>query len=181
MNNRLLSAARHPRQTRGTTSALLGIYLNDHLAGATAGVERARHMARSYGGSTLATVMEPLADEIAEDRAGLLDIMRRLDIPVRQYKVYAGRVAERVGRLKSNGRLVRRSPLSPLVELEALRLGVEGKSALWQALRELAADEERLDARLLDDLLERARRQQGTLEELRRRQVRAAFQETQET
>ncbi|WP_324617265.1 hypothetical protein [Streptomyces bicolor] len=135
-------------------------------------------MARSYGGSSLATAMAPLAGEIAEDRASLLEIMRRLDIPVRHYKVYAGQVAERVARLKSNGRLVRRSPLSPLLELEALRLGVEGKTAGWQALRELADREERLDAHLLDDLLERARRQQSTLEELRRRQVTAALQET---
>jgi hypothetical protein len=135
-------------------------------------------MARSYGGSTLANAMEPLADEIAEDRESLLAIMRRLDIPVRHYKVYAGQVAERVGRLKSNGRLVRRSPLSPLLELEALRLGVEGKTAGWQALRELADGEERLDPQRLDDLLERARRQQSTLEELRRREVAAALQET---
>lgn len=32
------------RQTTSTRSDLLGIYLNDHLVGATAGVERARHM-----------------------------------------------------------------------------------------------------------------------------------------
>lgn len=177
MHHRTRSRTPRPGHTRGTGTALLGIYLNDHLAGATAGVERARHMARSYGDSALASAMEPLADEIAEDREFLLEIMRRLDIPVRHYKVYAGQVAERVGRLKSNGRLVRRSPLSPLLELEALRLGVEGKTAGWQALRELADGEERLDPQRLDDLLERARRQQSTLEELRRREVPAALQE----
>ncbi|WP_303713970.1 hypothetical protein [Kutzneria buriramensis] len=177
MNMRTRSATRHPGRTRDTVSSLLGVYLNDHLAGSTTGTERARHMVRSYRGTALAAAMGPIAAEIAEDRASLIGIMKRLDIPVRHYKVYAGRVAERVGRLKSNGRLVRRSPLSPLLELEMLRLGVEGKTAAWETLRELAATEERLDPQLLDDLRARARRQQSRLEELRGRQVGAAFLE----
>lgn len=108
------------------------------LAGATGGAERARHMTRSHRGTDLAAAMEPISNEITEDRAILIEIMERLDIPVRHYKIYAGRVAERAGRLKSNGRLVRRSPLSPLLELEALRVGVEGKAAVWQTLHNLA-------------------------------------------
>ncbi|PAZ14679.1 hypothetical protein CLM62_17105 [Streptomyces sp. SA15] len=177
MNTRTRSETRHHGQTKDTVSSLLGIYLNDHLAGATAGAERARHMVRAYGGTALAAAIGPIAAEIAEDRASLIGVMKRLDVPVRHYKVYAGRVAERVGRLKRNGRVVRRSPLSPLLELEALRVGVEGKTACWETLRELADTEERLDPQLLDDLHERARRQQSRLEELRGRQVRAAFQE----
>jgi hypothetical protein len=178
MNTRTRSDTGPAGQTRDNGSALLGIYLNDHLAGATAGAERARHMVRSYRGTALAAAMGPIAAEIAEDRAGLIGIMKRLDIPLRHYKVYAGRVAERAGRLKSNGRLVRRSPLSPLLELETLRLGVEGKAALWETLRELADTEERLDPHLLDELRERATRQLDRLEEMRRQQVGAAFRET---
>jgi hypothetical protein len=51
MHDRTRSEARHPVQTRRTGTALLGIYLNDHLAAATAGAERARHMVHSqpYG------------------------------------------------------------------------------------------------------------------------------------
>lgn len=161
-----------------TDMSLLGIYLNDHLAGATAGAARVRYLLRSCGDPALADALAPIADEIAEDRASLLHIMRRLDVPVRRYKVYAGRAAEQVGRLKSNGSLVRRSPLSTLWELEALRLGVDGKTAVWQALRALAGTDRRLDARQLDDLVERARRQHTSLEELRRRQVDVAFRET---
>ncbi|MBT2420281.1 hypothetical protein J7F01_13075 [Streptomyces sp. ISL-22] len=176
MSNRPGSETRHPGQSRGDGSAFLGIYLNDHLAGATAGTDRARHLVRSCEGSPLAATLGPIAAEIAEDRASLIRIMRRLGIPVRHYKVYAGRAAERVGRLKSNGRLVRRSPLSTLWELEALRLGVEGKAAGWESLRLVADTDERLDPRLLDELLERARRQQSTLERLRREQAGAVFQ-----
>ncbi|GAA4336194.1 hypothetical protein GCM10023086_69310 [Streptomyces venetus] len=161
-----------------TDLALLGIYLNDHLAGATAGTARVRYLLRSCRGTALGDALAPIAAEIAEDRSSLLHIMRRLDVPVRRYKVYAGRAAEQVGRLKSNGSLVRRSPLSTLWELEALVLGVTGKAAGWDTLRELAPMLERLDARQLDDLAERARRQRATLEELRRRQAVVAFRET---
>lgn len=157
---------------------LLGIYLNDHLAGATLGVRRARSLAEadSERAPGLADAVRPVAVEIAEDRVALLEIMRRLDIPVRRYKVVAGTLAETVGRLKPNGRLVRRSPLTSMVELELLRLGVEGKAAGWRTLRQVADTDERLDATRLDDLLNRAQRQLDTLEPLRLRQAADTFQ-----
>ena len=161
--------------TSATDRTLLGIYLNDHLAGATAGAERARHLAHTLRGAAQAGAVEAGATEIAEDRATLLALMKRLGVPVRRYKVCAGWTSEKAGRLKSNGRLVRRSPLSTLLELELLRIGVEGKAAGWQALRRLTDVGEPLDPALLDDLLARARRQQDAPEELRVRQVATAF------
>ena len=64
-------------------SNLLGIYLNDHLAGATAGTELARRMARSHrGGEGSAredsSALSRLAAEIAQDRSALLTIMAAL-------------------------------------------------------------------------------------------------------
>lgn len=160
-----------PEDRTATGPGLLGIYLNDHLAGATAGAERARYLAKTSRGTALAPDAEALATEIAQDREILKELMRRLDVPRRQYKIYAGWVMEKAGRLKSNGRLVRRSPLSTLIELEALRMGVTGKLAAWQSLRRLSDTEDRLDPRLLDDLLDRAHRQLRTLEELHLQQV----------
>ena len=146
---------------------LLGIYLNDHLAGATGGVDLARRAARAHRGRPEGPVLRRLADEIAEDREELLEIMGALHVPVRRARVAAGWAMEKVGRLKLNGRLLERSPLSDLVELEAIRLGVEGKAAGWAALRIRAANDPRLDVQLLDRLLSRARSQADTLEELR--------------
>ncbi|MFJ3804592.1 hypothetical protein ACIPSJ_51050 [Streptomyces sp. NPDC090088] len=57
---------------------LLGIYLNDHLAGATVGAGRSRFAARSHRDPPYAEPLRHLADEIAEDRASLLRIMRSL-------------------------------------------------------------------------------------------------------
>ncbi|MFJ4584108.1 hypothetical protein [Streptomyces echinatus] len=159
----------------GDEGKLLGIYLNDHLAGATAGTQRAAHLVRATRGSALSRALGPVAAEIAQDRTALVDLMRKVGVPTRRYKVCAGWTGEKLARLKGNGRLVRRSPLSTLLELEALRLGVEGKAAGWQSLRRLCATDERLDPVLLDRLLERARRQQATLEEWRTRQVEATL------
>jgi hypothetical protein len=108
-----------------------------------------------------------LAAEVAQDRAALEDIMDALGIPVRSYKVYAAWIGEKAARLKLNGYLLARSPLSGLEELEMLRLGVEGKAAGWRTLRVLAETDTRLDAGRLDELISRARRQADLLEELR--------------
>jgi hypothetical protein len=146
---------------------LLGIYLNDHLAGATGGLELARRTAGSHRGTAAGTTLTRLANEIEEDREALLEIMAALDVPVRQYKVASAWVAEKVGRLKLNGRLLDRSPLSSLVELETLRLGVEGKASLWRTLLLVAKHEQRLDSSPLDTLLHRASSQLETLEAMR--------------
>jgi hypothetical protein len=158
-------------KTRLPRSGLLGIYLNDHLAGATAGSELAHRIAGSHRGREEAAPLNRLASEIAQDRSALLDIMASLGVTVQMYKVGAAWLGEKAGRLKFNGRLLARSPLSDLEELELLRLGVEGKAAGWRTLRTLADTDPRLDAERLDELISRARSQADQLEELR---VRAA-------
>jgi hypothetical protein len=178
MNGPAPSGTPGPETTGGIDMKLLGVYLNDHLAGATAGAQRISHLARVTRGSALGRALAAVAAEVDEDRATLLDIMRDLDVPVRHYKVWAGWAAEKAARLKGNGRLVRRSPLSTVLELEALRLGVEGKAAGWTTLRRLASTDERLDAALLDTLLDRAGRQQDTVEEWRAHQAETALRST---
>jgi hypothetical protein len=108
-----------------------------------------------------------MAVEINEDRETLQEVMRTLAVPERQYKVYAAWAAEKAGRLKPNGHLRSRSPLSTLVELEAMLVGVTGKSALWRTLAALAQTDERLDEGRFAALQDRARQQANTLEDLR--------------
>ena len=151
--------------------SLLGIYLNDHLAGATAGTDLAKRLAAGERNWSGGPALRELSEEVEQDRATLIEIMRMLDVPVRQYKVLAAWAVEKLGRLKLNGRLLGRSPLSRLVELEAMQLGVEGKAAAWKTLRARADTDQRLGADLLDELINRAREQAGRLERLR---VRAA-------
>jgi hypothetical protein len=148
---------------------MLGIYLNDHLAGATAGVELTRRMAQEHRDTPYADDLENLAKEITQDRLALVRILRDLDVPVQRYKLCGAWVSEKAARMKPNGRLLRRSGLSVVVELEALRLGVQGKALLWRALLATAAHDLRLDAGRLQELLERVDQQIRTLDSLHAR------------
>ncbi|WP_235980854.1 hypothetical protein [Streptomyces albidus (ex Kaewkla and Franco 2022)] len=149
----------------------LAIYLNDHLMGATSGSELARRIAKQHAMSAAGQTLVRIADEVAQDRASLLRIMGELGVPARRYKVAAGWMAEKAGRAKTNGFLVRRSPLSSVIELETLRLGIEGKRLMWQGLLSLStiAPQDGLDAELLTKLLQRAEDQAEVIEELRLR------------
>lgn len=92
--------------TRHKGHDFLGIYLNDHLAGATGGVGLARRMAAAADpGSEPARVLSTLVAEITQDRVALIKIMGTLGIPVHGYKVFAG-----VGRREGGTGEAQRSP-----------------------------------------------------------------------
>jgi hypothetical protein len=145
----------------------LAIYLNDHLAAATAARELARRSASSNRNSSCGPFLEALAQEIGEDRESLVAIMRALGVRVDNAKVLGGWIAEKLGRFKLNGSLLSYSPLSRLVELEVLGLGVHGKLALWRALELLEPDEPRLAGSELGRLIARAETQLLGLEQQR--------------
>ena len=152
---------------------LLATYLNDHLAGATVGVELARRAKGANEGTSLGRFLGELETEIAEDRATLQAVMAQLGVGKDRFKVAAGWLAEKAGRLKPNNRLFGYSPLSRVIELEALALGVEGKRSLWDALR--ALEDPALTEFDFAALIERARRQRDQLHERRLTAAREAF------
>jgi len=115
----------------------LAIYLNDHLAGATLGVELARRLRSSNQGD--AEFGEPLAQlcaEIEEDYRTLTRLMEHLGVGRDPVKPVLAKVAEKLGRLKPNGRIRGYSPLSRVLELEFLSGMVGGKMQLWNALEQ---------------------------------------------
>jgi hypothetical protein len=130
----------------------LSTYLNDHLAGATLGVNLARRLAGD------SEVLSAVADEIEEDRQALVEVMERLSVRQDRIRVAVAWGAEKV---------LRYSPLNRLEELEALSLGVEGKLALWRTLSHTLAADPRLDGVDLDDLVARAQSQRRRLERQR--------------
>jgi hypothetical protein len=146
-------------------SNLLPIYLNDHLAGSTVGVELARRTRGSNEGTPLGEFLTALTVEIEEDRATLEEVMEAVGAGQDRLKVYGAWAGEKLGRLKLNGSLLGYSPLSRVVELEGLRLGVEGKACLWRMLRDLA--DPRLSGFDFDALIVRAERQRDELEQHR--------------
>jgi hypothetical protein len=147
---------------------LLGIYCNDHLAAATGGIELVSRMLGRHRGTTHEAKLEELLDELREERAALRSAMAALDIPVRQYKQVASWVGEKLARLKLNGQLLSRSPLSDLVEFEFIATAVLAKRCGFETLRVVSAAEKRLDGALLDRLIAQADKQHDWLADARR-------------
>jgi len=152
----------------------LGIYLNDHLAGAAGGVELARRLRSSNSGDP--EMGEPLARicaEIEADHETLVRLTERLGIRRDPLKPKLAIVAERLGRLKPNGHLRGYSPLSPVLELEILASGIGGKLQLWNALEQTFGNS--LDGFDFHTLAERADRQGQEVEDLHMAAAKRAF------
>ena len=158
-----------------TPGRLLEIYLADHLAGSAAGVALARRTAQSNAGTALGDVLRRLSIEIEDDRRTLQAIVAELGFRESKAKDTLAWVGEKVARLKLNGQLRGYSPLSRILELEALSVGVAGKLAMWQSLESVPDLSEQLSGFDLDQLTERARRQQAEIEEQRTTAARGTF------
>jgi hypothetical protein len=143
---------------------LLGVYLNDHLAGAIGGEELAKRCLSHNRHSPLGEYLSRFVVEVREDRGALERLMERLDVRRDPLKPTASWLLEKLGRFKMNGGVLRYTELSRLEELEALCLGVEGKVCMWRGLGQAPLDlvgEQELD---LGALEARAQRQREQLE-----------------
>jgi hypothetical protein len=152
---------------------LLSIYLNDHFAGSTAGVQLARRVEGSNRedprfGEALAEIRA----EVETDRESLKAAMEKLGISLSTTKPAAAWIGERLGRLKPNGQLTGYSPLSRMVELELLLLGISGKKRMWSALEQARGATLAID---FQRLIDRAERQRTRVQELHATAAEIAF------
>ena len=154
---------------------LLAIYLNDHFAGASLGLELTKRVLRSNRGTPLGVFLEGFLAEVEEDKRVLEQVMGAVGVKKSPFKRPIAIAAERLGRLKLNGQITGYSPLSRVLELEGLTMGVRGKLSLWQNLRVAADAPERAAGVDLDALIARAERQLTGLEEQRLAAARRAF------
>ncbi|MGI8749920.1 MAG: hypothetical protein ACR2J6_05115 [Thermoleophilaceae bacterium] len=152
---------------------LLATYLNDHLAGSTTGEELARRTRDANDGSELGVLLGSLTAEVEEDVATLKSVMDAVGAGRDRAKMAAAWVGEKAGRLKPNDQLTGYSPLSRLIELEGLSMGIEGKRLLWVSLDQLT--DPRLAAFDFGQLAERAARQRTELEPFRLAAAQTAF------
>lgn len=151
---------------------LIGIYINDHLAGSVVGGELAKRAASNNEGTELGDYLARLADEIDGEREVLKGLLEHFEVGQNRFKQPIAWAAEKAGRLKPNGQITGYSPLSRLVELEGLTLGVTGKLGLWRAL---AATQSGLESFGLEGLIAQAEEQQLQLETFRIEAAREAF------
>lgn len=149
---------RAPRIPDSMDHYLFGLYLSDHFTGATAGLERMELMTRTAQDTPFYAELAEATEQLRAERELYRDLLNTLGVPRRRHRQAAAWLGEKAGRLKLNGRVVRRSPMTTVLEAELMRSAVLGKIGGWQTLREHAG-ELGLDAARLTELTAQARAQ----------------------
>ncbi|WP_043710909.1 hypothetical protein [Corallococcus macrosporus] len=159
----------------GMHAKRLGIYLNDHLAGSVGGLELAVRTEAENHGNLLGRYLATLIPELKEDQSTLMKVMEALEVKRDPLKTRVAWAVEKVGRLKLNGALVRYSPLSRLLELEALCSATEGRLSLWRTLARVSLKDERLAPFPFEARVQRGEAQRSVLQRLRAQAADVAF------
>lgn len=135
---------------------LLAVHLRDHDALLVAAGELAKRMSSSERPDEERAFAAELGRLASDDRDGLEQFLRRLGSAPSRARATAVTAAEKLGRLKLNGRVLRRSPLSAVTELEGSRLLLASDRDLWAGLAHLKIGPA--------DAVERAQRAEQLLE-----------------
>jgi len=150
----------------------LSTYVEDHLAGATAGLELLEALSAQHQGDPTGALARRLLPEVEDDRRTLEGIARTLDAGS-ALKEAGAWLAEKVSRLKLHRDV--KGVLGTFEALEAMTLGVLGKRALWRALAVAAGSDARLAGFDFGALAASAERQHALLEDERLRAATAAL------
>jgi len=154
---------------------LLKVYLNDHLAGSAAAVDLVGRMRQRDEGTPIVSFLTGLGPEIEADKATLEAVMGRLGVPASPVKQLAGKVMEKLSRLRLDEHVTGGAAVTRLMELETLSLGIEGKLSLWRSLQQVAAARPELAEFDLAVLGDRAISQRAGLEPYRLASAAEAF------
>lgn len=147
----------------------LSHYVRVHLAGASGGIDLFTRSSRSHHDPRTRELLAEIVEELHWEKARLQEMADALGIEESFVMSTGARLGERLGRLKPNNSLIRRSSLTDLVELEAMRTAVTGKRSGWQSMLAVADHHDGLDAEVLTTLLEMADRQLDVLEDEHRK------------
>jgi hypothetical protein len=139
----------------------LDVYLNDHLAGGTAGLNLAQMAADEHRSDEHGAFFGEIASDIRKDHETLERIMEALGTDASATKVAAAEIGSKMMAPKFKGT---EDELNAFVTLETLSIGIEGKHCLWTALKTVAGDLPELADFDVDELIERAREQRGRIE-----------------
>ena len=116
----------------------LGIYLNDHRGLFAAEYDLAKRCQEANvgtdHGSRLATLLTDVIGQNAADRERLDELLEVVGKRANPVKTLGARLGERLGRLKLNGQLRGYSPLSRVIEIEALIASTSVRQAMWTSL-----------------------------------------------
>jgi hypothetical protein len=141
----------------------LTIYLQDHLAGATAAIELLQVMGERA--DPLGGFAKHLLTEIEVDRETLQILADKVGSGENVIKEVASWLSEKVTRLKFGHGMA--NPFGTFQAIEFLSLGILGKLALWRALETLSLSDTRLSGVPFHELVLRAKTQFSQVEERR--------------
>ena len=152
----------------------LATYLNDHLAGAEAGLEIVAALQKHDD-----PVLRPAADQwyaaLTKDREELTRIMAAADITVSPIRRAVGWLSEKLVQLKLAADDPAGGRLRAFELLEALAIGIHGKRTLWNALQRIAPRVAPLRGFDFSQLIARADEQRAAVEAQRLRLADAAL------
>jgi hypothetical protein len=152
-------------------------HVHTHLAGSAAGIDLFGRSADAQLDPETGALVRDIQRELLDERRRLRRMAEDLGVGESATMTLGARVGERVGRLKPNGSWTRRTPLTDLVELEAMRVAVSGKRAGWEALMSVVDVHAALDREELEMLAEQAADQERRLAGAHRRAAARALVE----
>ena len=130
----------------GEEFEFLQIYIRDHDGASSGGLHLAERCLESNKTTPIAPALQSLVATLTDAQTALRSLAEHLGIErslIREATTWVGAALDS---LKLNGRLTTYSPLSRVVELEALSSAVAAQLRLWETLMAIAPLDTRLDA-----------------------------------
>jgi hypothetical protein len=143
----------------------LEVYLTDHLAGATAGVNLAQMASEEHRSDEHGAFFGEIASDIKADHETLEQLIADLGVQKSATKTAAAELGSKIMAPKFTGG--DDDELNAFITLETLSMGVEGKVCMWKALKTVADEHPTLQALDLDELISRGESQRQRIEAAR--------------
>ncbi len=143
----------------------LEVYLTDHLAGATAGLNLAQMATHEHRADEHGAFFGEIASEIKADYATLERLIAELGVERSATKTAAAEIGSKMMAPKFVGG--DDDELNAFITLETLSMGVEGKVCMWKALTTVAGAYPTLEGFDLDGLIARGESQRERIEATR--------------
>ena len=145
----------------------LSTYLNDHLAGAVAGLAILEHIIDNTSEREKTDILGELKKDIEDDKAVLQTLIEELGIGESTFRKASAWIGEKMAEVKLRFDDPSAGPFLLFESLEALSLGVEGKRSLWRALSRIPHGWTAIASLDLDGLIKRAEAQRDVVETFR--------------
>ena len=154
----------------------LDTYLNDHMAGATAGTNLAQMASEEHQTDEHGPFFSEIYAEISADKDTLQQLIEALGVEESATKSALAEVGSKVMAPKFTAG--EDDALNAFVTLETLSIGVEGKVCMWKALKTVEADYPAFENFDIDALLARATSQREKIETQRQKMAPQALKHT---